>query len=142
MYASLWAIMLPLSVNGRVSDIWRSYIAQRLFPEIGIRVAFHSPVVTHFRRPRSYLKDLFQELPLFADSMELVRLLRAWEGRHGRIATSSALVKKTATLPGRLEELYIYLCEEGFVEQSDVQLVQAWIQALMDAGYVFPPLIH
>ena len=38
----LWATLLPLSVHGRVSDIWRGYIAQRLFWDVGLSLAFVS----------------------------------------------------------------------------------------------------
>ncbi|KAJ1433806.1 hypothetical protein B484DRAFT_417694 [Ochromonadaceae sp. CCMP2298] len=129
MYSSFWALMLPLSVNDRVSDVWRAYVAQRLFSEVGLRVSFHSPVVTHFRRPRSYLKDLFFELPLYADALALVQLLRGWRGSPS-----------VTTLPGRLEEVYVLLAEHGFIQQADVVLLQSWLQALLEAGYVFPEL--
>ena len=28
MYSSLWSLLLPVTVHGRVSDIWRGYFAQ------------------------------------------------------------------------------------------------------------------
>ena len=43
---ALWALYLPVSVEIEISDIWRSYIAQRLFWEAGLRVGFFPrPVV-------------------------------------------------------------------------------------------------
>ena len=33
-YKALWAMLLPISVKGRVSDIWRSYFSQRIFRDI------------------------------------------------------------------------------------------------------------
>lgn len=126
--SALWALLLPLGPHPRVSDIWRSYIAQRLFADVGVRVAFHSPIVTHMRKAKEdNLPDLHHELPLFTDTLDLLRTLRAWKST-------------AATLPGRVEELYIALYEQGFLSLRDVQLAQLWLGALLDAGYVFPEL--
>lgn len=72
---ALWASLLPMSVNGRVSDIWRSYIAQRLFKEIGLHVAFTPPFVAQVRNPHNYNKDFQAELPLYQQTNELVNVL-------------------------------------------------------------------
>lgn len=37
---AFWGMLLPVTVNGRVSDIWRSYITQRLLWDLDERVAF------------------------------------------------------------------------------------------------------
>ena len=29
-YEALWSLLLPITVHGRVTDIWRAYLAQRL----------------------------------------------------------------------------------------------------------------
>ena len=42
---AFWSLLLPVSVHGRVSDIWRSYIGQRLLWDIGMNVAFIAPLV-------------------------------------------------------------------------------------------------
>jgi hypothetical protein len=127
--AALWAIMLPSTPHERVADIWRSYIAQRLFADIGVRVAIHSPIVGHFRRTNDTADNLIAELPLYVETLPLLRFLRQWRGQ-------------SSTLPGRLEELYVQLYELGYVGLSDVYLVQHWIAALLDTGYVFPPIVR
>jgi hypothetical protein len=43
-------LMLPASVNGRVSDIWRSFISTELVWRLDSRVAFLSPLVNQFRK--------------------------------------------------------------------------------------------
>ena len=35
LHYALWGLLLPVSVHGRVSDIWRSYIMQRLMHDVG-----------------------------------------------------------------------------------------------------------
>eukprot|EP00598_Pedospumella_elongata_P002189 CAMPEP_0184967532 /NCGR_PEP_ID=MMETSP1098-20130426/882_1 /TAXON_ID=89044 /ORGANISM="Spumella elongata, Strain CCAP 955/1" /LENGTH=607 /DNA_ID=CAMNT_0027489009 /DNA_START=25 /DNA_END=1848 /DNA_ORIENTATION=+ len=126
---ALFALLLPLTAHRRVSDIWRSYIAQRLFAEIGVRVAFHSPNCAHVRKSKdSDLPDMLSELPLYADSLSFVHILRAFVGT-------------STTLPGRMEELYVHLHEQGFIGKEDVNLVQKWIAALLETGYDFPSLV-
>ena len=36
MRDALWALLLPITVHGRISDIWRGYLVQRLFWDIGL----------------------------------------------------------------------------------------------------------
>lgn len=46
-----WALLLPTTVHSRVSDIWRSYIAQRLMWDIGRSLVFSSPFVVQVDDP-------------------------------------------------------------------------------------------
>jgi hypothetical protein len=42
---ALWSLVLPVTVHGRVSDIWRGYITQRLMRLIAIKVVFSPSIV-------------------------------------------------------------------------------------------------
>ena len=126
-HSALWSLLLPCSVHGRVTDIWRSFIAQRLLWDIGLRVAFSTPWVTQHRNAHNYLADLSSEIPLYERAGVLVKALREWQ-------------PATKTLPGRIEELYVFLYENAILELSDVWLAQAWISDLHRVGYNFPTL--
>ncbi len=39
-YNAFWALFLPVSVAGRVSDIWRSFVGQAFFKHLGLSVGF------------------------------------------------------------------------------------------------------
>ena len=69
--AGLWATLLPRTVHGRVSDIWRSYIAQRLFWDVGLSLAFVGAHVTQFRSPHNYLADFDAEVRFFTIHISL-----------------------------------------------------------------------
>jgi len=56
-YNALWATLLPFSVPGRVSDIWRGYFAEAIFRALGISVAF-LPRVRQDRNTHNYLADM------------------------------------------------------------------------------------
>ena len=126
---SFWALLLPITVHGRVSDIWRSYFAQRLFWDVGLQVGFlPRPIVVQDRNPHSNLGDLDAERDLYQKSEHLVEFLGKWEGK-GR------------TLIERVEELWVALYERQYIEHADVLLLQRWLQALIDVGYKFPEIV-
>ena len=120
---------LPISVHGRVSDIWRSYLGERLLQDLGMRVAFSPPLVEQKRNIHNYLADFDAEIPLYEQTEALLETLSGW-------------VCSARTLPERMELLYIELYERGFIEISDVFLVQSWLQALERANYLFPHVIN
>jgi len=126
---ALWSALLPVTVHGRVSDIWRGYFAQRLLRDVvgeGRRLAFLPPAVTQIRNPHDPLRDMNAELPLYFQSLQLVRFLGEWRGSRG------------ASLPQRFEELMVALYERRYVEEPDVTLAQQWCLALLQVGYRFP----
>ena len=46
---AIWGLLLPCTVHGRVTDIWRAYFTQRLLWDCGFRIAFSAPWVTQYR---------------------------------------------------------------------------------------------
>ena len=126
--AGFWGLYLPISVTGRVSDIWRSYIAKRLFWDAGLKMGFlPRPLVVQDRNVHSNIADLEAERDLYMKSKHLVEFLGEWEG-------------KGKTMVERIEELWIEMYERTYIEYDDVILLQLWLQSLIDIGYKFPPV--
>jgi len=125
LYDALWGMLLPSTVHGRVADIWRGYMAQRLMWNLDLTLAFSTPWVAQYRNQHEALADFAAEQPLYRQSGELVSALRNW-------------TPATRTLPGQIEELYIHLYELEILEDRDVRLVQAWLADLVSVGYAFP----
>ncbi|KAJ1464662.1 hypothetical protein T484DRAFT_1649289, partial [Baffinella frigidus] len=117
-----WALLLPVTVHGRVSDIWRGYIAQAIMKHTGHLLAFSSPWVVQKRNPHDILSDFDAEIPLYTQSSSFVKFLRGWKCLEG-------------TVPGCLEALYIDVYERGIIEVEDVNLLQAWLTDLLAIGY-------
>ena len=121
-----FALLLPITVNRRVSDIWRSYFAQRLFWDTGLQVGFVArPLVVQDRNQHDNLGDLEAEKDLYMKSGQLVEFLGSWRGNG-------------ETLVERMEELWIALYEHQYIELRDVEIMQLWLQCLISAGYKFP----
>jgi len=127
LYEAFWGLLLPVTVHGRVSDIWRAYLTQKLLWDVGQGLAFTSPHVVHDRVAHDYLKDFHSEQDLYYKATAMVAFLAHW--------TSDA-----PTLVERLEQLWVALYARGFVEWGDVQLAQAWIRDLLAVGYQFPDI--
>mmetsp|Transcript_2893 Transcript_2893/g.6398 ORF Transcript_2893/g.6398 Transcript_2893/m.6398 type:complete len:912 (+) Transcript_2893:45-2780(+) len=130
-----FTLFLPTTVHGRVSDIWRSYIAQTLFQHMGLQVAFAGrPLVAQFRNAHNYLADFMAEEPLYERTGPLVEYLSSWT--YDSTTTTNG---SNPTTQGALEQLYIDLYEHGILELDDVILIQEWIDVLESIGYNFPP---
>jgi len=127
LHEAFWGLLLPVTVHGRVSDIWRAYLTQKLLWDIGQVISFAPAHVVHDRVAHDYLKDFQSEGDLYLKSAAIVGFLAKW--------TSDA-----PTLVERLEQLWAALYSRGFVEEGDLRLAQAWIRDLLAIGYEFPDL--
>jgi len=129
--SAFWGMLLPVTVHGRVSDIWRSYFTQALLPLTDSVVAFSPSWVHQFRNPHNYLADFQAELPLYERSGALVEFLELFRNE-------SIFAGKNGTdLPSLIEDLVISMYEHGIVERKDVKLTQAWVMDLYSIGYTF-----
>ena len=127
---ALWALLLPSTVPGRVSDIWRGYFAEALFRDLDLAVAYLPPRITQDRNAHNYLADMEAESDLYLKAGTLIRFLSGW--------SNNAL----ETIPARMEGLWIDLYERGYIEEGDVKMVQRWLSALCEIGYEFPRFVR
>ncbi|VDM75957.1 unnamed protein product [Strongylus vulgaris] len=111
-----------------VTDIWRSYFAQKLLHLVGERVAFYPVNAIQFRNAHDYLADFEQELDVYMKSGEFVELLESWHCESSDISTCAV---ELAEELGRL----------GFWQKKDAHLVKLWIDDLKSIGYDFPKMI-
>jgi len=127
LYEAFWGLLLPVTVHGRVSDIWRGYLTQKLLWDIGQVVTFMPAHVVHDRVAHDYLKDFQSEQDLYLKAAAMVSFLSDWSS-------------DAPTLVERIEQLWAELYSRGFVEFEDLLLAQAWIRDLLAVGYQFPDL--
>ncbi|KAK8853666.1 hypothetical protein M9Y10_017227 [Tritrichomonas musculus] len=122
-YDSFPLLLLPMTVNGRVSDIWRSYILEKILSVNGNFVSFCPSIVEHLRNPHSLLKDFNAELPLYTQSNELIQFLKKLQ------------IDKSFDLA--LEQIYIALYENNILQIDDLELVSRWLFDLKTIGFNF-----
>jgi len=125
---AFFGLLLPVSVTGRVSDIWRSYITSRLLWETEYLVGFSSPVVKQYRNPHSYMKDLEDEKDLYYNVDKLLSTLLAWE-----TDAHQSLQDAYLNLMAKLVSL-------GFFHERDLELSRAWCKDLKSLGYTWPSI--
>ncbi|KAK6042427.1 hypothetical protein COOONC_20067 [Cooperia oncophora] len=58
---AFFTLFLPTTVTFRTTDIWRSYVAQKLLHMIGETVAFYPPNAVQYRNAHDYLADFEDE---------------------------------------------------------------------------------
>ena len=133
-YDAFFAMLLPITLPKRISDIARSYFAQCLFPDIGLRVVY-SPskfkMSIDSRLNMLNVQDLKHKLDGEIDMMvevdSMLDFLSGWDSPH-------------ATLPARMEHLWKALCIQGYISLHDVESLQLWLESLHNIGYTFPSL--
>lgn len=123
-YKTFWGMLLPMTVHGRVSDIWRSYFTQKIMWEQDSYMAFCPAIVNHIRNQHRLIKDFDAEMPLYTQTEALLKFLNEWKPKH-------------TTIPKILEEMYIEMFERGILELRDIEFIQAWIRDLYTIGYKF-----
>ncbi|KAG2433955.1 hypothetical protein HYH02_012500 [Chlamydomonas schloesseri] len=71
-------LALPVTVHGRVADIWRSYLLQAvaMWDVLRCGLAFAEPWVTQYRNAHTYLRDFSSELDLYLKTEGLLQLLQ------------------------------------------------------------------
>jgi len=89
---AFFGALLPTTVPGRVSDIWRSYITQRLLWDVGQRIAFTMPVVAQERVAHNFMADMDAERDLYFKATALAKFLNAWAlpGDDGSVVAEEA----------------------------------------------------
>lgn len=128
---ALWATFLPMTVHGRVSDIWRSYISQAIFHVVDLTVSFAPAWVQHIRSPHDLIRDLNAEDEIYQSAESLTLFLSKWS-KEVRESRGGVCV------PQLLSELYRELYEYDVVQEQDLSSISLWISALVENGMTFP----
>jgi hypothetical protein len=121
---AFFATMLPITVQGRVTDIWRSYWAECLFRDIDLSLIIAPPRIYQIRNVHNYYGDMKSEGDLYFKAEKLIEFIADWKST-------------SPSLPGRMEQLWIDLFERGYIEEDDIRLAQLWLGALVQIQYDF-----
>eukprot|EP00965_Chrysotila_dentata_P228372 6196560-Pleurochrysis_carterae.AAC.3 len=130
---ALWALLLPMTVASEVSDVWRSYAAQRIFRDTGLQLAFvnggvsRSNVVVTLNASSDLEAALLAEAPLNNQTWELLNLIDRWSCSASRPSVASCM-----------QQLWFKLHTHNFLDRADVELVGFWFKELESMGYSFP----
>jgi hypothetical protein len=122
--ATLWtktgfeSMLLPITVHGRISDIWRSFFLSR-----SCYILFSTPWVTQKRNAHDYLADFQSELPLYLHTEALTQ----------HIMQNS--------YPNHYD-LFVDMYEHNILQEQDVKLAHAWLSDIRRMRHTESPNVY
>ncbi|MBI4707204.1 MAG: DUF288 domain-containing protein [Candidatus Omnitrophica bacterium] len=112
-------LYLPSYVSFRMTDIWRSFIAQAVMWSMDWLLSFHSSTVYQERNIHNLLKDFDQEIPGYLKNQLIIDILNT--------------VHFSGSVGNRLYQAYESLSKERIVERKELKLVEGWLKDLKKA---------
>ena len=109
-------LYLPSLVSFRVTDIWRSLVAQRCLWELGYGVAFHSAESVQRRNAHNLLQDFEQEIPGYLNNNRIISILERTQ-----------LLSSAEMVGDNLHRCYEALISAGIIPSQEMPLVEAWL---------------
>lgn len=110
---------LPASCTTRMTDIWRSFVAQTIAGANGWGVLYHQPTISQTRNPHDLMRDFRDEVPGYLESRAICAALDRLEPRPGAEHVGANLL--TA---------YELLVERSWLDERELTLVAAWLSDL------------
>lgn len=110
-------LYLPSYCSFRMTDIWRSFVAQRIAWTCGWNILFHAADVWQERNEHSLLKDFADEVPGYLNNARMCTLLGELDLKSGAGSISENLIR-----------CYQLLIENHWVGKEEMKLVEAWCE--------------
>jgi hypothetical protein len=120
-------LYLPAYCSFRMTDIWRSFVAQRIAWENGWSVLFHHATVYQERNVHDLMRDFADEIPGYLNNQKIKAVLSAL-----------TLAPGTAAIGANLVKCYQALIGLGVVGEQELSLLEAWTE---DLARVAPPAL-
>lgn len=112
-------LYLPSFCSFRMTDIWRSFVAQRCLWELGLGVVFHAAEVFQDRNEHNLMRDFNDEVPGYQRNRELARVLE-----------ETSLLAGPGSVTENLKRCYEALVARGFFDRAELELLSAWRDGL------------
>ncbi len=115
-------LYLPAHCSFRMTDIWRSFVAQRVLQARGQGVLFHAPTVYQERNDHDLMRDFEEELPGYLHNAGIRQALLEIPMGQGE------------SMRCLMEKCYQKLIRLGLVADGEEMLLQAWFEDLEGLG--------
>lgn len=119
-------LYLPAHCSFRMTDIWRSFVAQRIAWANGWSILFHEPTVWQDRNDHYLMRDFADEVPGYLHNRAMGAALAELDLKSG-----------VEHLGENLQTCYQTLVARGWVGEGELELVDAWLGDL--APMLTPP---
>jgi hypothetical protein len=117
-------LYLPSYCSFRMTDIWRSFIAQRIGWQNGWNILFHSSTVRQKRNDHNLLKDFEDEVPGYLLNAKIADTLNKLKLKKGKKNIAENMIA-----------CYAALVEASIIGEKELDLLNCWLNDLANAGY-------
>jgi hypothetical protein len=118
-------LYLPYYCSFRMTDIWRSFVAQRIAYLNGWSILYHAATVFQQRNEHDILRDFDEEIPGYLHNERIRTALDSLNlpvGRH--------------RIPSAMRACYERLVALALIGPGELQLLDVWLEDLADIGKV------
>lgn len=112
-------LYLPSYCSFRMTDIWRSFVAQRIAWANGWSILFHEPTVWQERNEHNLMRDFADEVPGYINNARIAAELDRLPIKRG-----------LAEIPDNLRICYQMLARLELVDRKEIELLEAWLNDL------------
>jgi hypothetical protein len=112
-------LYLPTYCSFRMTDIWRSFVAQRIAWTCDWNIVFHASTVYQERNEHDLLIDFADEVSGYLNNAKIARMLDALPLEPG-----------IAHLELNMKRCYEGLIGMGLIKREEIQLLEAWFTDL------------
>src|SRR5205823_7073487 len=112
-------LYLPSYCSFRMTDIWRSFIAQRIAWTCGWNILFHSPDVWQERNEHNLLKDFEDEVPGYINNSRICRVLEDLDLKSG-----------VENLGDNLMRCYRKMIEATLILKEELYILESWLELI------------
>lgn len=113
-------LYLPSYCSFRMTDIWRSFVAQRIAWTCGWSVLYHSPTVYQERNEHNILKDFEDEIPGYLNNNKIIQTLCNLDLKQGEENIFDNLITVYK----------IMIKNKWITDEKELYLLQDWISDL------------
>jgi hypothetical protein len=116
-FPAVYSLMyLPSFVSFRMTDIWRSFVAQRCLWALGYGLVFHGPEMFQDRNSHSLMRDFEQEVPGYLGNERIRAVLE-----------TTVLKSGPETASDNCYRCYEALVKAHFVPGEEMSLLESWL---------------
>ena len=109
-------LYLPSYCSFRMTDIWRSFIAQRIGWTCGWHVSFGNKTVRQVRNEHDLMLDFRDEIPGYIHNLDIMKALMDLNLDNG-----------ARNIPENMKRCYAKLIAMGLIESAEMMILESWL---------------